>query len=61
MNLNPEFQRQLYLECSPARLMGIPMVLGIIFTLSFFIDNHNLGSATANTDCGPGILNAYQH
>ena len=49
MNLNPEFQRQLYLECSPARLMGIPLVLGIIFTLSFFIDNHKLGSATANT------------
>lgn len=49
MNLNPEFQRQLYLEYSPARLLGIPMVLGIIFTLSFFIDNHKLGNATANT------------
>lgn len=49
MNINPEFQRQLYLESSPARLLGIPMVLGIIFTLSFFIDNHQLGSATANT------------
>lgn len=49
MNLNPEFQRQLYLECSQARLVGIPMVLGIIFTLSYFIDGYRLGSATAQT------------
>lgn len=48
MNLNPEFQRQLYLECSQARLIGVPMVLGIMFTLSYFIDGYRLGSATAN-------------
>lgn len=48
MNLNPEFQRQLYLEYSPARLIGIPMVLGVIFTFSYFIDGYSLGSATAN-------------
>lgn len=47
MNLNPEFQRQLYLECSQARLIGIPLVLGIMFTLSYFIDGYRLGSVTA--------------
>ena len=49
MNLNPEFERQLYLECSQARLVGVPLVLGIIFTLSYFIDGYRLGSATAQT------------
>lgn len=49
MNLNPEFQRQLYLECSQARLVGIPLVLGCIFTLSYFIDGYHLGSATTQT------------
>lgn len=48
MNLNPEFQRQLYLECSQARLIGVPTVLGIIFTFSYFIDGYRLGSATAS-------------
>ena len=47
MNLNPEFQRQLYLECSQARLIGIPLVLGIIFTFTYFIDGYQLGSFTA--------------
>ena len=47
MSLNPEFQRQLYLEYSPARLLGIPLTLGMIFTLSYLIDGHQLGPATA--------------
>lgn len=49
MNLNPEFERQLYLECSQARLVGVPLLLGIIFTLSYFIDGYRLGSTTAQT------------
>ena len=49
MKLNPEFQRQLYLECSQARLIGIPSVLGVIFTFTYFIDGHQLASFTANT------------
>lgn len=49
MNLNPEFQRQLYLECSQARFIGVPMVLGIIFTFSYFIDGYQLSHATAST------------
>jgi len=47
MNLNPEFQRQLYLECSQARLIGVPLVLWIVFTFSYFIDDYSLGGATA--------------
>lgn len=47
MSLNPEFQRQLYLEYSPARLVGIPLTLGMIFTLTYLIDGHQLGPATA--------------
>lgn len=49
MNLNPEFQRQLYLECSQARLIGVPLVLWIVFTFSYLIDDYHLGGATAKT------------
>ncbi|WAR43139.1 ABC transporter permease [Methylomonas rapida] len=49
MNLNPEFQRQLYLEVSHARLIGVPLVLGVIFTLCYFLDGYRLGTSTANT------------
>lgn len=49
MNLNPEFQRQLYLEVSQARLIGIPLVLGIIFMFSYAIDDYHLAGATAST------------
>jgi hypothetical protein len=49
MNLNPEFQRQLYLEYSPARLMGVPSVLGIIFSFSYFLDGYQWGVSTAQT------------
>lgn len=48
MNINPEFQRQLYLECSQARMIGIPLVLGIMFTFGYFIDDYTLSGATAN-------------
>ncbi|CAD6878972.1 hypothetical protein [Methylomonas albis] len=47
MNLNPEFQRQLILECSQARLVGAPAVLGAIFTLTYSLDNYRLGNLTA--------------
>ncbi|MCD2449892.1 ABC transporter permease [Methylicorpusculum oleiharenae] len=47
MNINPEFQRQLYLECSHARLIGIPLILGAVFTFSYFADNHRLASGSA--------------
>ncbi|WP_367154302.1 hypothetical protein [Methylomonas sp. HYX-M1] len=47
MNLNPEFQRQLFLECSQARLIGIPLVLAVLFTFSYIVDGHQLGQASA--------------
>jgi hypothetical protein len=49
MNLNPEFQRQLILECSQARLIGAPVVLAALFTLTYFLDNYRLGHFTAQS------------
>lgn len=49
MNLNPEFQRQLNLECSQARLIAAPLILGVIFSFSYLLDNHQLGQVTAQT------------
>lgn len=56
MNLNPEFQRQLQLEFSPARLIGVPLILGIIFTLTYFLDEHNKTDITAQTALGLFLL-----
>ncbi|AMK78821.1 MULTISPECIES: ABC transporter permease [Methylomonas] len=47
MNLNPEFERQLILECSQARLIGAPVVLGAVFTFTYFLDDYRLGNITA--------------
>lgn len=47
MNLNPEFQRQLFLEYSQARVLGIPAVLGAIFSLAYFVDDNRIGGAVA--------------
>jgi hypothetical protein len=52
MNLNPEFQRQLYLEFSSARLIGVPLVLGVVFTLTYFLDGYRLANASAQTALG---------
>ncbi len=49
MQLNPEFHRQLLLEYSTARLIGAPLVLWVVFSLSYYIDGYNLGSTTAKT------------
>lgn len=46
MRINPEFQRQLYLECSQSRLIGTPVLLWIIFTFSYIIDDHQFGNNT---------------
>lgn len=56
MNLNPEFQRQLYLEFSQARLIGVPMILGIIFALTYLIDNSHFADVTARSALGLYIL-----
>lgn len=52
MNLNPEFQRQLQLEFSPARLVGVPLILGIVFALTYLIDDHHFAAVTMQTALG---------
>ena len=56
MNLNPEFQRQLQLEFSQARLIGVPLTLILIFTLSYLSDDHHFGEDTARTAIGLFLL-----
>ncbi|MSP28847.1 MAG: hypothetical protein EXR80_10795 [Methylococcales bacterium] len=58
MNLNPEFQRQLQLEFSSARLVGVPLILGIIFTLTYILDNQTSyqTNITAQTALGLFLL-----
>ena len=56
MNLNPEFQRQLQLEFSQARLIGVPLTLSLIFTLSYLSDDHHFAQDTARTAIGLFLL-----
>lgn len=46
--MNPEFQRNLYLEFSFARLIGMPVFLLFIFTLSYFINEQKFDEETAD-------------
>ena len=50
--MNPEFQRNLYLEFSYARLVGMPAFLLVVFSLTYLIDGKILDQATANTAMG---------
>lgn len=52
MNLNPEFQRQLYLEFSLARFIGVPLFLAFIFTLTFSMDHYQFAQASEKTALG---------
>lgn len=56
MNLNPEFQRQLQLEFSQARLIGVPMILGIIFTVTIANDSSHHSTITEQTALGLFLL-----
>ncbi|BBL58763.1 hypothetical protein [Methylomonas koyamae] len=47
MNPNPEFERQLLLECPAARLGSATAVLGTIFALCYFLDDYRFGSISA--------------
>ncbi len=47
--MNPEFQRHLILEFSFARLIGMPLFLCAIFSLTYLLDDHRLHEITANT------------
>lgn len=44
---NPEFQRNIWLELTPGRLIVMPFVLMASFFLSYIADDYHLGEATA--------------
>ena len=50
--MNPEFQRNLYLEFSYARLIGMPAFLLVTFSLTYLLDDKTLDQVTANTALG---------
>jgi hypothetical protein len=54
MNLNPEFQRQLQLEFSQARLIGVPLILAVIFALTYLVDDYHFANVT--TQCALGLF-----
>ncbi len=54
--MNPEFQRNLYLEFSSARQLGMPIFLLLVFSLSYLFDDKSFGEATANTAIGLYIV-----
>lgn len=56
MNLNPEFQRQLQLEFSQARLIGIPLTLSVIFALTYLSDDKQFAEDTARAAIGLFLL-----
>jgi hypothetical protein len=49
MNLNPEFRRNLWLELTPYRLVGMPAVLATVFFLAYLLDDRELGDGVATT------------
>jgi hypothetical protein len=57
MRLNPEFRRYLWLELSPVRLIGMPLVLGGIFLL-FAIGTHEAGEPMGGVDMYQSIAGA---
>ncbi len=52
---NPEFRRNLWLEITPHRLIGMPLVLGAMFLLACLLNDQEWGQGVANlalTLCG---------
>lgn len=47
MNINPEFRRNLWLELTPSRLVGMPLVLGVLLLLAFLLDGRQYGETVA--------------
>ncbi len=46
---NPEFRRNLWLELTPYRLVGMPLVLGAIFLLVYFVNGRQVNEQFATT------------
>jgi hypothetical protein len=49
MNINPEFRRNLWLELTPYRLVGMPMILGVLLLLAYILNGKQYGESVANT------------
>ncbi len=47
MNLNPEFRRNLWLELTPYRLIGMPLILGVLLFLAYLLDDRQYGESVA--------------
>lgn len=47
--MNPEFLRHVWLEINPHRLIAMPVVLALIFSLAYSINDNNLGLPIART------------
>lgn len=49
MNINPELRRNIWLELTPVRLAGMPLVLGAVFFLCWLGDGHSFGNSVKGT------------
>lgn len=49
MTGNPELRRNLWLEFTTTRLIGMPLVMGAIFFLAWLSDDHQFGSGVRGT------------
>jgi len=49
MTTNPEYRRNLWLEITPTRLAGMPLVLGAAFFMAWLSDDHGFGSSVSGT------------
>ena len=52
MRGNPEFRKNLWLEFSPARLAGMPLVLCALFLLTWLADDRAFGRTTRSIAMG---------
>lgn len=49
MKMNPEFRRNLWLELSPYRLAGMPLIVAAVFYLAYVSDGNRFAGAVAST------------
>lgn len=49
MNVNPEFRRNIWLEITPYRLVGMPLILLAVFYLTWLSEKDDLTNVTATT------------
>ncbi|HAD04689.1 MAG: hypothetical protein A2091_01690 [Desulfuromonadales bacterium GWD2_61_12] len=49
---NPELRRNLWLELTPHRLVGMPLILAVIFLLLYILDDYRFADGVANGAVG---------